>query len=522
MIVRYCPPSHRDDQSTFKNKHPRESYVEMIYPFSSNPNLRDLYRMFRYDKPRLGLLLEDFDTFAGDISIRHCGLPGRMLLTAAIDKISWLQAAAGVSDVDETTPPAHAHDREISLNHDLRVAGQVNWVGKTSMGVLLELSSLGDDHQWHGVGSARFVMVSRQLSDVKVPRVPDLIISTPRERYLYEDGQANAKLGRDRRSSLIRSHEPSAEELAELIRVMKATKKRTYAGVLRVNKSSPGVLPTARLGGGEPTGTGNGLGSDDRTRNNQEVSGTNERSPTPSSNNPTPAANNNEETVILSAVPMKKTQLLSAALMQHQDRNSYDVIFGGHLLSLAYEHASATAAIHTGRLCTALSMDDVTFRAPVPIGSLLHLKAKVIFVEGPVIRVHVTASIAVSELSPGESVLTNTFSFAFVNRRISPQESGPDFIVAPPVYPETLPEAMEYVAGLKRHMDDDASLRAVRKWEKQMKASTTRSSAVGGGAANDLRGGEQEKEAQSAEKAALKQVTQHQKTITEESRHRPS
>lgn len=31
-----------------------------------------------------------------------------------------------------------------------------------------------------------------------------------------------------------------------------------------------------------------------------------------------------------------------------QDRNAWNVIFGGHLLRLAYEHAFATAALHAG------------------------------------------------------------------------------------------------------------------------------------------------------------------------------
>lgn len=48
----------------------RDSYLEITYPFSSNPTLRDQYRRFLTDKLRLGLLLEDLDTTAGEQSQR--------------------------------------------------------------------------------------------------------------------------------------------------------------------------------------------------------------------------------------------------------------------------------------------------------------------------------------------------------------------------------------------------------------------------------------------------------------------
>lgn len=44
----------------------------------------------------------------------------------------------------------------------------------------------------------------------------------------------------------------------------------------------------------------------------------------------------------------------SPSAHRSQDRNAFDVIFGGHLLRLAYEHAFATAALHAGRTGGAL------------------------------------------------------------------------------------------------------------------------------------------------------------------------
>lgn len=44
-----------------------------MYSFSTNALLRDQYELFQTKTMRLGLLLEDLDTFAGDIAARHAG-----------------------------------------------------------------------------------------------------------------------------------------------------------------------------------------------------------------------------------------------------------------------------------------------------------------------------------------------------------------------------------------------------------------------------------------------------------------
>lgn len=44
---------------------PSDSYLELIFPFSSSAQLREHYQRFTSNQMRFGLLLEDLDTLAG-------------------------------------------------------------------------------------------------------------------------------------------------------------------------------------------------------------------------------------------------------------------------------------------------------------------------------------------------------------------------------------------------------------------------------------------------------------------------
>eukprot|EP00198_Chlamydomonas_reinhardtii_P002737 XP_001692073.1 predicted protein [Chlamydomonas reinhardtii] len=345
----------------------------MLFPFSSNAVLREQYQRFMSNSMRYGLLLEDLDTLAGDIAARHAGVRDRVLLTASIDRISWLQDP----DVGEMT-----------LSHDLRMAGQVVWAGRSSMEVLIELSRRESSQQaWTFLGLARFVLVARTPDRTAAADVPVLLPQTPRERELFEQGQKHMQLRNQRRDTHTARKPPTVEEVALV---------------------------------------------HDLIRNHHLAR--------------TLASHHHHHSPSADAVPMARTGLQSSVLMHSQDRNAFDVIFGGHLLRLAYEHAFATAALHAGEYCDPLSMDDVAFLLPVPIGTLLRLTGQVVYVEGPVVRVHVRAT----KLEPGapeQSVVTNVFSFAFVSKSGGVRR----------VVPETMVEAMEYLMGYRQHVMDETS-----------------------------------------------------------------
>ncbi|GLC47996.1 hypothetical protein PLESTB_000047700 [Pleodorina starrii] len=365
----------QQQQQRLAQRAPSDSYLELIFPFSNNAKLREQYQRFMSDRMRFALLLEDLDTLAADIAARHAGVSDRVLLTASIDRISWLQ---------------DPNVGEVTLANNLRMAGQVVWSGRSSMEVMIELSHQSPGAppgNWDFIGVAFFVLVSRSLDRTAAAEVPVLVPETQRERELFEQGKSHMLQRQHRRDSHWARRPPSAEEIAlvhDLIR----------------------------------THTLHRASSHHHHHHQQQQE----------------------------AVPMSRTVLQNCCLMHSQDRNVFDVIFGGHLLSLAYEHAFATAALHAGEYCDPLSMDDVAFLMPVPIGALLRLTGQVVFAEGPVVRVHVRAT----KLEPGapeQSVVTNMFSFAFRC------PSGP----VRRVIPDTMVEAMEYVTGHRQNAKDDAS-----------------------------------------------------------------
>ena len=59
---------------------------------------------------RMGVLLEDLDTFAGDIAARHAGLQDKVIVTGYVDRISWF-ASEGTSGLE--------------LSKDLQLSGMV-------------------------------------------------------------------------------------------------------------------------------------------------------------------------------------------------------------------------------------------------------------------------------------------------------------------------------------------------------------------------------------------------------------
>ncbi|KAL8685727.1 MAG: hypothetical protein Q9218_007577, partial [Villophora microphyllina] len=79
---------------------------------------------------------------------------------------------------------------------------------------------------------------------------------------------------------------------------------------------------------------------------------------------------------------MSHTTLSSSQIMQPQYRNRHNfMIFGGYLLKTTFELAFCAAAAFSHSRPTFLSLDPSTFENPVPVGSVLYLKATVAYTE---------------------------------------------------------------------------------------------------------------------------------------------
>ncbi|CCH61415.1 hypothetical protein TBLA_0E03610 [Henningerozyma blattae CBS 6284] len=81
-------------------------------------------------------------------------------------------------------------------------------------------------------------------------------------------------------------------------------------------------------------------------------------------------------------IPMKSTTVQSTMFMQPQYRNRHSyMIFGGYLMRQTFELAYCAAAAFSHALPRFTSLDSTTFKTPVPVGSILHMEATVVYTE---------------------------------------------------------------------------------------------------------------------------------------------
>lgn len=90
-------------------------------------------------------------------------------------------------------------------------------------------------------------------------------------------------------------------------------------------------------------------------------------------------------------VYMSDTKMYTTQIMQPQYRNRHHfMIFGGFLLKQTFELAFCCAASFSHSRPTFLSLDPSTFTNPVPVGSVLYLKATVAYTDPPLVCIDKT------------------------------------------------------------------------------------------------------------------------------------
>mmetsp|Transcript_41831 Transcript_41831/g.97054 ORF Transcript_41831/g.97054 Transcript_41831/m.97054 type:complete len:429 (-) Transcript_41831:91-1377(-) len=141
-------------------------------------------------------------------------------------------------------------------------------------------------------------------------------------------------------------------------------------------------------------------------------------------------------------VLMSDTRQTNAFVCQPQHRNMQDRIFGGLLMRRAYELAFATAFLFCGSKPQFIEVDRVEFRAPVEVGDLLLLSARVLYttprrtshastrnvlVRPPEVHVEVVAHVARPDTNHVEVVNTFMLTFLIPNgetvKRVLPSSS---------------------------------------------------------------------------------------------------
>ncbi|KAJ4340044.1 hypothetical protein N0V95_007595 [Ascochyta clinopodiicola] len=136
---------------------------------------------------------------------------------------------------------------------------------------------------------------------------------------------------------------------------------------------------------------------------------------------------------------MDTTRLQTATIMQPQYRNRHHfMIFGGFLLKQTFELAFTTAAAFAHARPTFVSLDPSTFLNPVPVGSILYMTAQVVYTDPPLLgapgehfeenseytRVQIRVDTKVRDVEHGHSKPTGQFNYTFnvpKNIRVMPR-----------------------------------------------------------------------------------------------------
>ncbi|KAI7738410.1 hypothetical protein M8C21_021540 [Ambrosia artemisiifolia] len=334
------PPKDAPPQSELLTRTPSQSRTTILYNFSTDYILREQYRD-PWNEVRIGKLLEDLDALAGTISVKHCSDDDSMtrpllLVTASVDKM--------------------VLKKTISVDCDLKMAGAVIWVGRSSIEVQLEVIQLTNDSSdiIETVAlTANFIFVARDSKTGKAAPVNRLSPETETEKLLYEEADARNNLRK-----LMKVERKGIEEKGEKSRL-------------------DSLLAEGRIFCDMP-------------------------------------ALANRDSILL-----RDTRLENSLICQPQQRNIHGRIFGGFLMHRAFELAFSTAYTFAGLMPYFLEVDHVDFLRPVDVGDFLRFKSCVLYTEfehaeQPLINVEVVAHVTRPELRSSE--VSNTFYFTFTVR----------------------------------------------------------------------------------------------------------
>ncbi|SNX88049.1 related to acyl-coa thioester hydrolase [Melanopsichium pennsylvanicum] len=378
-------------ESLLKPKRMQDSYVELYLPFTEDPELLEKY-IATSGLIRLGKVLEDLDSLAGSISYQHAlgGRPGEISAPIYI-------VTASVDRLDLLAP--------LTADANYRLSGHVIYVGSSSMEVFVSIEQLTEPMQPNKIClTGRFTMAARNAHTLSSQRIAPLITETDAEISLFAMGENHKNRKRTEAASSLEKVPPSKEEAfllhSQYIRGL-------HAGMFATDELHG---PAIKL---DPV---------------QKPAG------------PT-------------LVPVRTTSLSTTMHMHPQQRNVHQKIFGGFLMRSAYELAWMASASFVNRHVHFLSLDALSFHAPVPIGAMLQLSSQIAYTSEPEQHPQrhtiagVTVLAQVVDLETGERKTSNTFHFSFDLGTTDRQ-----------VLPQTYKEAMEFIEG-KRRVEIGAEMR---------------------------------------------------------------
>uniref|UniRef100_A0A8C5VKB4 Acyl-CoA thioesterase 9 n=1 Tax=Microcebus murinus TaxID=30608 RepID=A0A8C5VKB4_MICMU len=115
-------------QKALSPRRMKDSYIEVLLPLGSEPELRENYLTVQ-NTVRFGRILEDLDSLGVLICYMHTKINSTKtsplsIVTALVDKIDMCK-------------------KSLSPEQDIKFSGHVSWVGKTSMEVKMQMFQAG-------------------------------------------------------------------------------------------------------------------------------------------------------------------------------------------------------------------------------------------------------------------------------------------------------------------------------------------------------------------------------------------
>ncbi|XP_046549228.1 LOW QUALITY PROTEIN: acyl-coenzyme A thioesterase 9, mitochondrial-like [Haliotis rubra] len=270
------------------------------------------------------------------------------------------------------------HNHVVSPYHDIKMTGHLTWAGTSSMEATMNLEQEIND-TWQKILSARFIMVARDPVTNRAAVVNRLVPNGPEEEALFRKGEAS-KLLRQEEAKKILLKTPPSEEESLIVHDLFLHTIDTKGGTFKVRVKPPG------------------------------------------------------------SVWMEKSLLKNMIMCHPEQRNIHHKIFGGFLMRQAMEVAWTTAALYSCNRPVLKVVDDIVFKKPVDIGSLLLLSSQVVYTHKSLMQIKVHAEVL--DVDTGVRETTNDFHFTFDS-----QDEN-----LPRVIPKSYAEFMLYLDG-KRHFE---------------------------------------------------------------------
>lgn len=341
--------SHNDVKTReVQPRHTSDSFSCVIFPFKDDHWFLDGY-VNSFGRLRIGQLFMDLDRLSGIIANKHCEPAEPVIVTASVDRILLLKH---LGDLEKT---------------NIVIWGYVSWTGRSSMEITIHATStsesfgsepptLDECRTFDTWLVANFTFVARDPVTQKAFPINNLVPVTKQElqEFVLAEKYNERKKRIAKRESLSLSP-PSLEE------------SRTIHSLWMENRKPSSQKPSAPAESAKPVST---------------VSSGAIKLPTPNQTHDAESVPPISVPAEAKRMTMAQTKVFSTGIMQPQYRNRHSyMIFGGYMMRQTFELAYACAAAFAHMQPRFVSLDTVTFKNPVPVGSVLQFTAFVAYTE---------------------------------------------------------------------------------------------------------------------------------------------